>query len=650
MQQNIVLIAEWIILSPLLGGAIVGLFGKCLGKNNSHRITILGVFIAVILALMLANAFLIQQHAVVNQTIYNWLTVASLKFQVGVLLDSLTVIMLLVVNCISMLVHIYSIGYMEKDPGYSRFFCYMSLFTFAMNTLVLANNGLQLFFGWEGVGVVSYLLISFWYTKSAATAGGLKAFLVNRVGDLGFLLGLALCLHLFGSLDYSVWFDKIKTLQNYMVHIPLLGDYHVVDVLGILLFIGAMGKSAQVPLHVWLPESMEGPTPISALIHAATMVTAGVYMVSRLSPIFELSPIALNFILIIGATGALFLGLIAIVQNDIKRVVAYSTLSQLGYMIAATGASAYSIAIFHLVTHACFKALLFLGAGSVIVAMHHEQDMTKMGGLKKYIPVTFASFLIGSISLAAIPPFAGFFSKDSIINAVHLSSLSGASYAYFCLVFGAFVTAFYSFRAVFMTFYGRVPDGLSCKESPVSIITPLIVLAIPSIILGYFMMHWIVSDSSIHAMSLATSTKTELVLRHLQAESAWEMLQSSWHHAPFWLSLAGIFVAWFVYIKMPYIPTMLARKFNFLYNLLINKYGIDDFNNWLFVDRLLALSNKLFAIVDKKIIDTNLVHGLPNIIYFISSKFRYTQTGYLYHYTSYMGLGILLFILISLVF
>ena len=649
-MQNILLISEVIMLAPFIGGAVVGLFGKYLGDKNSHIITILGVGIAAFLSLFLANLFFNHNYPALNQTLYNWLSVANLKFQVGVLLDSLTVTMLLVVNCISMLVHIYSIGYMDKDPGYSRFFCYMSLFTFAMNTLVLANNGLQLFFGWEGVGVVSYLLISFWYTKSAATAGGLKAFLVNRVGDLGFLLGLALCLKLFGSLDYNVWFAKVNTLQNYLVQIPLFGELHVIDILGLLLFIGAMGKSAQVPLHVWLPESMEGPTPISALIHAATMVTAGVYMVSRLSPIFELSAVTLNFILIIGSTGALFLGLIAIVQNDIKRVVAYSTLSQLGYMIAATGASAYSIAIFHLVTHACFKALLFLGAGSVIVAMHHEQDMRKMGGLRKYIPITFASFLIGSISLAAIPPFAGFFSKDSIINAVHLSNLSGAGYAYFCLVFGAFVTAFYSFRAVFMTFYGREPKNIKCHESPATIIVPLIILAIPSVIIGWFIMQWVTSSEVVSSMSLANSINTNLVLKHLQSETPWQMVLSSWHHLPFWLSLSGIFTAWFVYIKTPYIPTMLARRFNFLYNLLINKYGIDDFNNWLFVDKLLALSNKLFVIVDRKIIDTKLVHGLPNIVCFFANKARVTQTGFLYHYTSYMGLGILLFIIVSLVF
>jgi len=446
-----------IVLAPLAGSLIAGLFGKKIGRANAHRVAILGVGIAFVLSLIVAKLLFLDHVPVFDGNIYNWASGGALShfsFNIGFHVDQLTAVMLLVVTFVSLLVHIYTIGYMADDPGYQRFFSYIALFTFAMLMLVSANNFLQLFFGWEGVGLVSYLLIGFWFKRESALQGSLKAFLVNRVGDFGFLLGIAVIFAYTGSLDYDTVFGQASVLAKQHISLIPGASWSLVTVICLLLFVGAMGKSAQVPLHIWLPESMEGPTPISALIHAATMVTAGVFMIARMSPLYEFSPTALSVVLVIGATGALFTGLLALVMTDIKRVIAYSTLSQLGYMMVAMGVSAYSVGIFHLATHACFKAVLFLGAGSVIIALHHEQDMRKMGGLWRYMPITYITYLIGSLALCAIPPFAGFFSKDMIIDAAKVATIPGAHYAYYCVLLGAFVTALYTFRSLFMTFHG----------------------------------------------------------------------------------------------------------------------------------------------------------------------------------------------------
>ncbi|MEE8482393.1 MAG: NADH-quinone oxidoreductase subunit L, partial [Acidiferrobacterales bacterium] len=474
-------------LASLVGSIIAGFFGKLIGRSGAHIVTILGVTISFVLSVGVLND-VVSNGNTFNGEIYTWAVSGNIPLVIGFLIDPLTAMMMVIVTFVSLMVHIYTIGYMKDDPGYTRFFSYISLFTFSMLMLVMANNFLQLFFGWEAVGLVSYLLIGFWFTRETAIYANLKAFLINRVGDFGFLLGIAAIYMYFGTLDYRAVFSIASSHADTMVQIIPGVDWSLMTVICILLFIGAMGKSAQVPLHVWLPDSMEGPTPISALIHAATMVTAGIFMVSRMSPLFELSETALSFVLVIGSITALFMAFLAIVQNDIKRVVAYSTLSQLGYMTVALGASAYAAGMFHLMTHAFFKALLFLGAGSVIIAMHHGQDMRKMGGLKKYMPVTFVTMWIGSLALAGIPPFSGFFSKDGIIEAVHHSSIPGSGFAYFAVMAGVFVTAFYSFRLLFMTFYGkpRMDDHTRehLKESSLVVTVPLILLAIPSVFVG----------------------------------------------------------------------------------------------------------------------------------------------------------------------
>ncbi len=475
-----------VVFAPLLGSLIAGFLGKLIGRNATHRTAIGLVFLSFLAAIWIGKLVFID-HQGLNAVLYHWV-ITGRGFDVGFLIDSLSALMMLVVTFVSLLVHIYTIGYMEDDPGYQRFFSYVSLFTFAMLMLVTANNFLQLFFGWEGVGLVSYLLIGFWFRTEYAANGSFKAFIVNRVGDMGFIIGIAAVLFYFGSLNYSEVFPNVNAVSTQTISIFGHTQWSVMSVICIFLFIGAMGKSAQVPLHVWLPESMAGPTPISALIHAATMVTAGIFMVARLSPLYELSQTALTLVLVIGSTGALFLGLLAFVENDIKRVIAYSTMSQLGYMMAANGASAFSAGIFHLATHACFKALLFLAAGSVIIAMHHEQDIRKMGNLKKYLPITYVTFLIGSLALAAIPPFAGFYSKDAIIEAVHLSTIPGASYAYVCLILGSFATAYYTFRVFFLAFHTneRIDKHTAehLHEPSWTMTVPLILLAIPSVILG----------------------------------------------------------------------------------------------------------------------------------------------------------------------
>jgi NADH-quinone oxidoreductase subunit L len=588
-----------------------------------------------------------------NTLAYHWATGGAafpFDFSIGFLLDPLTAIMLVVVNFVSLLVHIYSIGYMADDDGYQRFFSYISLFTFMMLMLVTANNFLQLFFGWEGVGLVSYLLISFWYGKESAIQGSLKAFLVNRVGDFGFLLGIALVFAYTGSLEYDTVFKNASYLASQNIELFSGHSWSLITVICILLFVGAMGKSAQIPLHVWLPESMEGPTPISALIHAATMVTAGVFMVARISPLMELSDTALSFILIIGATGALFTGILALVMNDIKRVIAYSTLSQLGYMMVAMGASAYSAGMFHLATHACFKALLFLGAGSVILGMHHEQDMRKMGGLWNKMPITYVTFVIGSLALCAFPPFSGFYSKDTIIEATHLVHAPGSSYAYFCVVVGAMVTALYTFRALFMTFHGspRMDEHTlhHLKESPWVVWLPLVLLAIPSVVLGYILYMPILFDNpSLLGASLYILPEHN-VLAHLAHEitSPARSALDSFKTLAFWLTAAGAIIAWVCYSAIPTIPSFLARRLSYVYSVLLDKYGFDRANQFLFVAGSKRLGSLFYRVGDQLLIDGFVVNGSGRLIRWLSSQGKAVQSGYLYHYVTVMILGLLGFL------
>lgn len=651
--MNILQLCLIIVLAPLFGSIIAGFFRNQIGRSGAHSVTIAGVGISLILSIYVATQILSGSAAIVNANLYTWANGGDLfpyNFNIGFLIDPLSVIMLVIVTFVSFLVHIYSIGYMSDDDGYQRFFSYISLFTFMMLMLVTANNFLQLFFGWEGVGLVSYLLISFWYDKKSATDGGLKAFLVNRVGDFGFILGIGMVLAYTGSLDYESVFRSVSSLTNQSIELFSGHPWPVLTVTCLLLYVGAMGKSAQVPLHVWLPESMEGPTPISALIHAATMVTAGVFMIARISPMVEYSPVALTVILVIGATGALFTGILALVMNDIKRVVAYSTLSQLGYMMVAMGASAYSAGLFHLLTHACFKALLFLGAGSVIVGMHHEQDMRKMGGLWRKMPITYVTFLIGSLALCAIPPFAGFYSKDTIIEAAKLSEIPGSTYAYYCVAIGAMVTAIYTFRSFFMTFHGkpRMDDQSysHVHESPWVIWLPLVVLAIPSIIIGYVLyMPMLFNNPSLIGKSLFVLPEHN-VLAEL-AKEVHSPLQSALHAftSPiFWLTIAGIVIAWVCYIASPAIPTIFATRFSLLYRILMDKYGFDAFNNLVFVRGTKALGRFFYQKTDQSIIDGLVVNGAGRTARWFAQKGRVIQSGYLYHYATAMILGLFVFL------
>jgi len=645
-----------IILLPLIGGIIAGFFGKKIGTSGAHWATIIPVGIAFLLSLYLAKLIILDKN-VYNGIIYTWGVSGSFTFNIGFLIDNLTALMMVIVTFVSFAVHIYSVGYMQGDSGYQRFFSYISFFTFAMLMLVTANNFLQLFFGWEGVGLVSYLLIGFWFKRESANFGSLKAFLVNRVGDFGFILAISAILNYFGTVDYAPIFAKVPAMAKAGQTLTILPGMHwsVITVICILMFIGAMGKSAQMPLHVWLPESMEGPTPISALIHAATMVTAGVFMVARMSPIFAYSQTALSLVLVIGATGALFTGLVAIVQHDIKRVVAYSTLSQLGYMIAALGASAYSAGIFHLMTHACFKALLFLSAGSVIIAMHHDQDMRNMGNLKKYMPLTYICFLVGALALAAVPPFSGFYSKDAIIEAVHAATVPGAKYAYICVLLGSFVTALYIFRAFFYTFHTkeRMNEALrtQLKESPWVVGLPLVLLAIPSIVIGAVL---------VEPMLFANKTILSNSIFMLPGQDVLKIVGKDFHGAlamtlhavttlPFWFALGGIFVAWLSYVAMPILPEKLTKTFTLPYNILVDKYGFDDFNQLFFVRGFQRIAKWCYQIGDTKILDNGLVNGSGHVINWISSIGRKLQTGYLYHYAFAMILGLLV-ILVWLVF
>jgi NADH-quinone oxidoreductase subunit L len=649
-------------LAPLLGAVLAGVFGTTFGGNKigrrlSHTLCILGVFIAFVISAMTLRSVAID-GARFNATLYEWMVVGGLKMEIGFLIDGLTAMMMCVVTFVSLMVHIYTIGYMEEDDGYNRFFAYISLFTFSMLMLVMSNNFLQLFFGWEAVGLVSYLLIGFWFNRPSAIFANMKAFLVNRVGDFGFILGIGLIAAYTGSLNYAEVFAKSGEIAK-------LGfpgtDWMLVTVICICLFIGAMGKSAQFPLHVWLPDSMEGPTPISALIHAATMVTAGIFMVTRMSPLFELSETALSFVMVIGAITALFMGFLGIIQNDIKRVVAYSTLSQLGYMTVALGASAYSVGVFHLMTHAFFKALLFLAAGSVIMGVHHNQDIRWMGGLRKYMPITWITFLLGSLALIGTPLFAGFYSKDSIIEAVGESHLWGAGFAYFSVLAGVFVTAFYSFRLYFLVFHGKErfdqnPDAHhdahhddghghaghhEPHESPWVVTAPLLLLAFPSVVIGFL---------TIGPMLYGDFFKDSIFV-NLEKHPALEEMAKAFHgpaqmalHGlmglPFWLALAGVALAYYMYMVNLALPARIKSVAQPLYTLLENKYYMDWFNENVLARGARLLGVGLWKGGDEGVIDGFLVNGSWRVIGRISSVVRWIQSGYIYHYAFGMILGV----------
>ncbi len=689
-------------LAPLFGAILAGLFGRFTGRRGAHLVTIAAMIVS------LAASFFVFQDVqaghLFNGPVYTWITSGGYSFDIGFLIDPLTTLMMLVVTFVSLMVHIYTIGYMHDDPGYTRFFSYISLFTFSMLMLVMSNNFLQLFFGWEAVGLVSYLLIGFWYTRPTAVFASLKAFLVNRVGDLGFLLGIALILAYTGSLDYATVFGKAGDLAKHSIEIFPGAPWSLMTVICLLLFVGAMGKSAQFPLHVWLPDSMEGPTPISALIHAATMVTAGIFMVSRMSPLFELSTTALSVVLIIGSITAFFMGLLGIVNNDIKRVVAYSTLSQLGYMTVGLGASAYAASMFHLFTHAFFKALLFLAAGSVIIAMHHEQDMRRMGGLRRYMPITYWTALIGSLALCGIPPFAGFFSKDSLIEAVGLSHTPGASIAYVAVLSGVFITALYTFRMMFMTFHGRerfhdaaydhgahraasdnaashhdvshhgAASHADSRDAAASgapathaepdtghdhhvgpphetgwvITVPLILLAVPSVYAGWAYIEPLLFGTYFgNAIYVA---EPHNVLAHIAEE---------FHGVPafvlhglltptFWLAIAGIVAAWYLYLVKPDLPGKIANRFRALYTLLSNKYYIDEFYQKAFTQGALRVGSLFWKVGDVAVIDGFFVNGAARVVAWSAAIIRRFQSGYVYHYAFMMLIGV--FVLLTLWF
>lgn len=650
MNNTLTTLALIISLLPLSGALVAGLLGKQLGRTTTHRVVVSLIGISFLLSLYLFKLIVVDRVPGVDSTLYTWATAGVFTFKIGFLLDPLSVTMITIVLFVSLMVHIYTIGYMADDAGYCRFFSYVSLFTFMMLMLVLADNFLLLFFGWEGVGLVSYLLIGFWFDREKATFGGLKAFIVNRIGDVAFLLAIAAVLMYFGTLNYHAVFAQLPSVMNTTITLWPGATVSVITLLCFLLFLGAMAKSAQVPMHVWLPESMEGPTPISALIHAATMVTAGIYMVARMSPIFEYSTTALTFILVIGGVTAFFMGLLAVVQFDIKRVIAYSTISQLGYMAVALGASAYDAAIFHLVTHAFFKALLFLAAGSVIIGMHHEQDMRKMGGLAAYMPVTYITFLIGALALSAIPPFSGFYSKDVIIDAVRLSKIPGADFAYVCVLISAFVTPLYTFRALFMTFHTneRFDPKLRAhlQESPWVVWLPLVLLAVPSVIAGQVLIDPILFKP----IKLLGDTIFVLPQHNVIAELGKEheganlMALHAGETLTFWLAIAGIVTAWLFTARYPQWSDACKRRFSGLYQILVHKFGFDDFNQLVFVRGTLRLGSMFYTVGDEKIIDGALVNGSGRFTNWFAQTTRLLQTGYLYHYALAMVLGILVFL------
>jgi len=651
-------------LAPLAGAVLAGIFGTTFGGNwigrrLAHTLTILGVLVAFILSAMTLKSVALE-GARFNETLYTWMVVGGLRMEVGFLVDGLTAMMMCVVTFVSLMVHIYTIGYMEEDDGYNRFFAYISLFTFSMLMLVMSNNFLQLFFGWEAVGLVSYLLIGFWFNRPSAIFANMKAFLVNRVGDFGFILGIGLIAAYAGTLNYAETFAKSADLAR-------LGfpgtEWMLVTVICICLFIGAMGKSAQFPLHVWLPDSMEGPTPISALIHAATMVTAGIFMVARMSPLFELSDTALSFIMVIGAITALFMGFLGIIQNDIKRVVAYSTLSQLGYMTVALGASAYSVAVFHLMTHAFFKALLFLAAGSVIIGMHHNQDIRWMGGVRKYMPITWITSLLGSMALIAVPFFAGFYSKDSIIEAVHFSNLPGSGFAYFAVVASVFVTALYSFRMYFLVFHG--PERFRHKpfpgehdhpdehghvhvhephESPAVVTVPLVLLAIASVGIGYLMIQPMLYGDFFKDSIMVAVAHPAMADMAREFRGAWGMAMHSVSTLPFWLMVAGVVVAWVLYILKPEVPAAIRARFGFVYRVLDNKYYFDWVNENVLAPLARGMGMGLWKGGDQGLID-GLINGSARAVGGLGATMRLLQSGFIYWYALVMVLGV--FVLLS---
>lgn len=658
-------------LAPLAGAAIAGLFGtkffgNKIGRTASHSVTILGVLIAFILSFQTLLAVL--DGATYNGTVYTWMTVMNLKLEIGFLVDSLTAMMMCVVTFVSLMVHIYTIGYMADDEGYNRFFSYISLFTFSMLMLVMSNNFLQLFFGWEAVGLVSYLLIGFWYTRPTAIYANMKAFLVNRVGDFGFILGIGLLLAYAGSMNYGEVFAK----KDELAQLTFPGtDWMMLTVACICLFIGAMGKSAQFPLHVWLPDSMEGPTPISALIHAATMVTAGIFMVARMSPLFELSDAALSFVLVIGSITALFMGFLGIIQNDIKRVVAYSTLSQLGYMTVALGASAYSVAVFHLMTHAFFKALLFLGAGAVIIGMHHDQDIRNMGGLRKYMPITWITSLIGSLALIGTPFFSGFYSKDSIIVAAQHANIPGAGFAYFAVMAGVFVTAFYSFRMYFLVFHGEerfgkghhehhgdhadeevsadhhhgLAPGEKPHEAPLVVTAPLILLAIPSVVIGFFAIGPMLFGEFFNNVIFTSEAHPAMAELAREFHGAVAMGLHGFMTPVFWLAVAGVAAAYYCYLVNQKVPAWFYAKFQAIYTVLDNKYYMDKFNDVVFAGGARLLGNGLWRVGDRGLIDGLIVNGSAKVVGWFSAMIRQLQSGYIYHYAFVMIIGVLAFLI-----
>ena len=641
-------------LAPLAGAVLAGFFGKSIGRRGAHIATILGVFIAFVLSALTLRDVI--GGARFNATVYEWMVLGGLKMEVGFLIDGLTAMMMVVVTFVSLMVHIYTIGYMEEDPGYQRFFSYISLFTFSMLMLVMSNNFLQLFFGWEAVGLVSYLLIGFWFKKPTAIFANMKAFLVNRVGVFGFILGIGLIVAYAGTLNYAETFAKAGEYSK----LAFPGsDWQLITVTCICLFIGAMGKSAQFPLHVWLPDSMEGPTPISALIHAATMVTAGIFMVARMSPLYELSDTALNFILIIGSITALFMGFLGIIQNDIKRVVAYSTLSQLGYMTMALGASAYSVAVFHLMTHAFFKALLFLAAGSVIIGMHHDQDIRNMGGLRKYMPITWITSLLGSLALIGTPFFAGFYSKDSIIEALHASHLPAAHWAYWAAVIGVFVTAFYSFRMYFLVFHGKEhfhhkpfpgehdhhddhgDHAHTPHESPWVVTAPLLLLAIPSVVIGFMTIQPMLFGDFFKdaiAVDLVHHAAMKDLAEHFHSAGA--MAAHAFQTVPFWLAAAGVATAYVFYMVVPSVPATLGRVLAPLVTVMENKYFMDWINEHILAAGARLLGRGLWKGGDVALIDGLAINGSAKVVGWFASLVRLFQTGYIYHYALVMLLGV----------
>jgi NADH-quinone oxidoreductase subunit L len=661
-MQNIYLA---IPLLPLIAAVVVGLFGRFLPRAAAHVLTIAGVGAAFVLSAIVFKDVL-AGHTF-NGAVYTWLTSGNTSFEVGFQIDSLSAMMMVVVTFVSLMVHVYTIGYMHEDPGYSRFFSYISLFTFSMLMLVMSNNFMQLFFGWEAVGLVSYLLIGFWYTRPTAIYANLKAFLVNRVGDFGFLLGIGMVLYAMGSLDYQAVFSIAPQFADATVELIPGHPWQLMTVICLLLFVGAMGKSAQVPLHVWLPDSMEGPTPISALIHAATMVTAGIFMVARMSPLYELSTTALSTVMVIGAITALFMGFLGIIQNDIKRVVAYSTLSQLGYMTVALGASAYSVAIFHLMTHAFFKALLFLGAGSVIMGMHHDQDIRNMGGLRKYMPITWITSLVGSLALIGTPFLSGFYSKDSIIEAAELSTIPGSGFAYFAVLAGVFVTAFYSFRMYFLVFHGAerfgkahhhdhhgdhadeeattnhhhgLAPGQKPHESSWVVTLPLVMLAIPSLVIGYLAIEPMLYGGFFSGV-IFVNPEVHPAMHHLahHFHSAAAMGLHAFTSLPLLLAASGVGLSYFFYMKRPDIPEAIKHRFHGIYVILENKYGFDSFNEKVFAGGSRWIGDKLWRYGDVQIIDGTLVNGTARLIGRLSGIIRNLQSGLIYHYAFAMIIG-----------